>query len=365
MLMVSEYPMFDSMSWVDETTINTYYLNHMSRTSWDKITNVYNLNVSSATPEELYGHDMYIASFDGYNNYSTLVANIPMTVTLQYTNDIIRKGESFKLNFRNKTIYRFGADGSGSYSDWNYLLNNPCTVNISRVYVGQSMASLQLVTPSNGLYTANVNVRYIVVALAVGGRAVSFLNASHGYMFLDRPSVIVYTPDPVVTQQTLEQTNSINRTIQDTTQQQTNTLMGTGGSDGIVSGVQGTTTQQIERLPITSFVGEITEYAKTTLNTTEQDGTVSFPGISLMGFTIQPAEIDPWDYAPEFLHERVRVVVTFVFVVAFLHHIVSLFEAIFGIYHYGVMAEGTDAYDMGPQPVKWKGDYSIDEDLGF
>lgn len=210
-------------------------------------------------------------------------------------------------------------------------LNNVCTVNISRVYVGQNMASLQQVTASNGLYTAPTNIRYIVFLLSVGGRSTTFLSQNHAYLFPEKPSIIVYTPDPVTTQQTLDQTNSITSTVEEQTQLQTDTMMSTTGSDTIVSNVADTGVQQVQSLAIVDLAGTLGEQLKTAMNTTESDTTIVFPGLNLMGFSIQPDEIDVWEFMPS-LQQPVRLMVTFVFCAAFVSHIIGMVHQIFDIH---------------------------------
>lgn len=365
MLTVSEYPMYTTASEMTANSINSYYLSYMTRANWDKYDRVINTVGGSIPPGHLYGFEMYYAGFQALPTLG-LTANVPMTVMMQYTNDIILKGESFKVNLRNKTIYRRGANGTGGYGVSEYYLDDECTVNISKVFVGQNMASLQQVTASKGLYTAPVNVRYIVFLLSVGGRSVDFLDGIHGYMMLEKPSVIVYTPDPVTTQQTLDQTNSITSTVEEQTQQQTDTLMDTTGSDSIVTGVAGNATNQIEQISIVSIATNMSEQLKTAINTTEEDSSVVFPGISLMGFSIQSREVDVWEMMPT-LKTPVRTMLTFVFCAAFVSHIIHLVQALLGIYEYGPGVEdwGNDNVSNGPKPKKWTSDYDIDEDLGF
>lgn len=334
LLLVSEYPT-TSVGSVDASYLNSHYLDYMVRAPWvtndDIVTPVTGGSLVSAYE---WGKEFYWAgNFASYSGVSGLINNPAMSVMMQYNNDIILKGESFKVNFRNKTIYRrAGPEGGQSTYDWT--LDAECSCSISRVFVGQNMANLQQVTATNGLYTAPVNVRYIVFVLSVGGRsATGFLRSEHGYMFLERPSVIVYTPDPVTTQQTLDQTNSINSTIENSTQEQTETLVSTNGSNGIVSGVADSGITQVENLSLAQAATHLSEHMVSTMNTSEEDSTVVFPGLNLMGFTIPAAEIDVWDYFPV-LHTPVRVIVTFIFCTYFIRHIIGLLDLIFGIASY-------------------------------
>ena len=147
---------------------------------------------------------------------------------------------------------------------------------------------------------------------------------------------------------------------------QTQTLTDTSGSDSVTNDVASQTNQQIQGLDMFDVTHQISEGIGNAITTQETDTSVTFPGMSLAGFSLPSASIDPLELVPEH-KDTIRLMVTFIFCSAFISHIYSLVQAIFGIWEYGAGVEefGNDAYDKGYKVKSWGANYDIDEDLGF
>lgn len=147
------------------------------------------------------------------------------------------------------------------------------------------------------------------------------------------------------------------------TQNQTDTLMDTTGSDTLLDGPVQQVNDMYENLDTVRLIGEVGNQLKESVNTTEEDGTVTFPGLSLMGFTIQSQVVDVWDYLPD-LKEETRWATTLVFVILFIHHMFGLIDQIFGLQYYGDGYADWGEHELQKRP-SGNPDYSIDPDLGF
>lgn len=144
--------------------------------------------------------------------------------------------------------------------------------------------------------------------------------AYSGYFLLDYSSIVVQVPDG----QTIS-------AIETSTQQQTDTLMNTDGSDSIVSGATSGGEQGL--LDKLGFIGTVIQVPLSILDglTSSEESTITFPGISVPlpggNFVIPETEIDLWANFPA-LETPVRTGCTFVCVLLWLNGCKSLYDRI-------------------------------------
>lgn len=148
---------------------------------------------------------------------------------------------------------------------------------------------------------------------------------------------------------------------------QTQQLMSTDGADSGIGGYTSQVTTTYEGLQPVQMLTTLTDTVREQVMTTESDSSIVFPGMSIAGFVLPSYEVDPMQLAPESVREPIRMMVTLVFVIAFLRHIWGLIDMIFGIHDYGggVADFGMGSYDKGYTVVRSTPDYGVDEDLGF
>ena len=156
-------------------------------------------------------------------------------------------------------------------------------------------------------------------------------------------------------------TISTNQTIDN----QTQTLMDTTGGDAVTGTTVTNFTQQVNQIPVVSLIDTFTQQVQNEVNTQEVDGTVTFPGMSLAGFVVPQVTIRPMSLVSNEMQTMIRMMVTFIFVQAFLRHLFHLIDVIFVIQDFGTLDVGMDSYDRGPKVKNWSSDYGLDEDLGF
>lgn len=272
-------------------------------------------------------------------------ANPPMLVECEFAGVGVYAGEKFRFDTGGRLVrYRETLRAQGI----------DCEFDVSKVYAGPDYSSLTLCNKgSDGWYTCQNNISRLVLVCTTTGRTAALTNVSHYYEFGACPVVVVSKPDIG--------SEAVRQEIASQTQRE----MSTTGSGTIASNAVSTNIQKYENLGAVQQLGTLFADIQQAVYTTESNSTVPFPGLSVMGFVIPAAEIDVWDYLPS-VQTPVRLMVTFVFSVAFISHIVHFLQAIFGIYEYGdsVLSEH-QGYVAGPTVVQWQGDYSVDEDLGF
>lgn len=227
------------------------------------------------------------------------------------------------------------------------------TSNMSRVdimpsqykYFGRSSNGTWYdLTPENGLFTAPARLNFVCVA--ANARGSSALN-NHAYCFSGTTKLDVYVSmhQTDVVSAIEGQTTDINDQSQQNTQDildgqnnQTDELKDTTGSNTIASGALTQGQDMYQNFSVNQLVDSVTSNISQAVNSTESDSVVTFPGMSLMGFTIQPVSIDPMTQLPV-IADTIKLIVTFTFSAAFLRHIIELVHAIFGIYDYGDSSE--------------------------
>lgn len=266
-----------------------------------------------------------------FDAYDSALNNPVLALYIPLGSSIIPSGYKLRVSFPSNA-WNIQVDVSGTAGAWQDIT---CTVN--SVWVGSAVNTLQKCTASNGGFVSPTAGRVVVVLLNTTGRTGSRLLDSHRYMLEGTPKLYVEIPDPTA-QQINDQ--SIINTEQITTgqQEQTETLMDTNGSGSITSGAISQGESIYENFSVNQLVDTVSGDIRQAVYSTDSDSTVTFPGMSLMGFTIPSVSIDPMTQLPV-IADTVKLIVTFTFSAAFLRHIIELLHAIFGIYDYGDSVE--------------------------
>lgn len=251
------------------------------------------------------------------------------------------------------TKFRFQVGTSVTFGDYGSQNQSVCNTRSRKYYARNGTTWNEIQPGTDGVFSLSYSPTWLGVAFVV--EDVPSTSGYNQYVSTSIPDkrLLVEIPDP-----------TFQSTIEDQTQELTSTEgSNTVGSDAVSSGVQ-----QYEALPIISLVGQTLDGFQQTLNTQEQDGTIAFPGLQMSGFVVPTVTVDPMSLVSEDMQMIIRTMLTFVFCSAFLAHIIRLAEAVFGIAEYGVGYEDFgqgQGYYAPQQVVQWKGDYSVDEDLGF
>lgn len=202
-----------------------------------------------------------------------------------------------------------------------------------KYYGRRSGGSWIELTPSNGLFTAPYQLTLVAVACnARGSGNANGYAKVYGFGLL--LSVYTYSQQPDVVSAIEEQT----QVITSVTENQTEELKDTTGSGTIASGALSQGQDMYQNFSVNQLVDTVSGDIRQAVYSTDSDSAVTFPGMTLMGFTIPSVSIDPMTQLPV-IADTVRLIVTFTFSAAFLRHIIELLHAIFGIYDYGDSAE--------------------------
>lgn len=262
-------------------------------------------------------------------------SNNALVLTYTFGNAAIRSNERFRVVTPSKYMTVTGASDATS------------TLTLYHVFIGNSQSNMHEVTLSSGYYVADLNVTCIALVFSASNRSSSLLRYDHTNWIHSIPQVITFMEDESIRNQTEQ-------------------LMSTDGSSDLVGDVTDGGTTQVQQLPIAQVVTQMSGQFDGILNENEADGTIPFPGLSFQGFVIPATNIDVVSMVPADIMAMIRNAVTLVFVIMFVHHIINLFHAIFGIYEYGDM----DAHTYSPQytighvtPSYTSVD--MDEELGF
>lgn len=261
-------------------------------------------------------------------------------------------GEGQRVRVVASGIYSYRRATVASPSAASQYEGLTAAVDDMRVYVADAgNGNVTLVTPDEtGTLVMPFEVRTVYVCWHVSGISTG------GRYWYPQNNVVLSVERP-------EDQNEV-AAIND----QTETLMSTDGAQSGVEGYTGQVTNVYEGLQPVQVLGDLADEIRETVVTTESDSSIVFPGMSLSGFVIPSVSIDPMSLVPESLREPIRMMVTLVFVSAFLSHIWHLIDEIFGIHDYGSAGPdfGNASYDLGPRVRGWDGfDSSIDGDLGF
>lgn len=215
---------------------------------------------------------------------------------------------SILANYTFSFAYR--ADTGGSYT----LLHS--TSDYWRFWVAKAgfTDKQQIFPDEHGVFTMPYDVGFLMISCSVTGMG-SLSN--RGYVsigMVGRPSVMV---DVLET--------SMERIIND----QTETLMNTEGSSSVFDDVAGQGQQISQNMNFVQQTGQFVTGAFDAVANSEEVSTVTFPGISLMGFTIQPTNVNMLQYIDSELLELIRTGVTMVVFLAWFSGLRAMYHRIF------------------------------------
>lgn len=235
----------------------------------------------------------------------------------------------------------------------NWTISRSINATDYRYWVSKSgnTGTTEIFPNENGVFVMPFTAQYFFVTCSVPfGTSMS----GYTYWYLDTSSgLTLLTERP-------EDENEV-AAIND----QTTALKDTTGSDTVAGDAVTDAQQTVNNLPIVNILDTFTTGVQQQVNIQDVDGTVTFPGMQLAGFTVPQATIRPMSLVSEDLQTIIRIMVTFVFVQAFLRHLFHLIDVIFVIQDFGTLDVGMDTIDRGPRVKNWSSDYDIDEDLGF
>lgn len=143
---------------------------------------------------------------------------------------------------------------------------------------------------------------------------------------------------------------------------QTEEIVSTEGSDSVAGdGQVGPQVEQIEGLGIWESLAGIEEQLSEAISTQDVDGTVVFPGLNLMGFTMPQYSVDVLAMLPIPV-DTLRGFVTFVFVVWYIRYMYALVQDIFGLRWAGVEQP---LYDVASPTLNGTGNYGLQGSGGY
>lgn len=154
-----------------------------------------------------------------------------------------------------------------------------------------------------------VGVRFKISAYIAANTSGSY---NYYYVGIQRPVMKAYCEDSDI----INALDSIDNAIE----QQTNTLMGTTGSGGILSGLtQGGTQTFDSKIGLLGQISDVTDIVTSSFSASTSS-TVYFPGISALGYTIIPAQnVNVWQNGLTAWREPCRMICTFGFIVCWVN----------------------------------------------
>lgn len=242
-------------------------------------------------------------------------------------------------------------NSSPSYETWT--ISRSLNATNYRYWVSKSgnTDTTEIFPNENGVFVMPFTAQYFFVTCSIPfGSSMS----SYTYWYIDTSSGLTLLTERPEDQNEVAAINDQTTALKDTT-----------GSDTVTGDTVSTTQQRVQQFPLIQMVDQFTTGIQQQVVSQDVDGTVTFPGMSLADFTIPAVTVRPMELVPEDLQNPIRMMVTFIFVQAFIRHIFWVIEAVFVIQNYGTLDVGMDTYDMGPRVKSWSSDYEIDEDLGF
>lgn len=256
----------------------------------------------------------------------------------------LAKDNRISIKAENVTFYYGSATGSNGSS---------AVINAQQyryfVSKGNNSGTTEIFPNDKGVFVMPFDAQYVFVTCRLA-LTTAVRNATY-WRFSDGIQVSIERP---------EDQNEVAAINDQTTQ-----LKDTTGSDTVAGDAVTDAQQQVNNIPLVNILDTFTTGVQQQVNIQDVDGSVTFPGMTLAGFTVPQATIRPMSLVSEDMQTIIRSLVTFVFVQAFLRHIFHLIDVIFVIQDFGTLDVGMDSIDRGPKVRSWSSDYDIDEDLGF
>lgn len=269
-------------------------------------------SVSTSTDGTVAGSEQGLSYEVRFVNLtSALAANPRVSFIWTGLSGILPEGATFSVVSATSAFFSF-------YDEANHFFATPEHQNI--YVIGRSTSGeVFVISPSSdGLYRAPADLNGVALSVYIPD-----LSSYSG-----RKMCIVNTPRLYVMDASNE---DVITSIEESTQEQTDTLMNTDGSDSIVSGA--TSGGEEGLLDKLGFIGTVVQVPLSILDglTSAEESTITFPGISVPlpggNFVIPMTEIDLWENFPA-LETPVRTGCTFVCVLLWLNGCKSLYDRI-------------------------------------
>ena len=315
---------------------------------------VSNLHASTITAQDgLYGYSTTLSLNSIYthgNSYTdgqcwnTKPGNSsPVLVRFaQIAGGELAKDRRIQISVKGNITFKYSTNANPSYSSDYLSVTRNCS-NFRYFVSNSTTGGTEIFPDQYGTFILPINAQNVYVVCQV---ALSLSSGVQVYGFQNSEYFKVRAELP-------DDQNEV-----DAINDQTDTFMSTDGSDTVVSGTNSSANSTINNMNLYQSVQSMLSGFWDSFYTTDASQVVLFPGISLMGFTIDAASVNVFNNLPIPIN-YVRMVVTFIFCSAFISHIIHLLQAIFGIYDYGL---GVEDFSNGTLSYK---DYTADDDLGF
>lgn len=189
---------------------------------------------------------------------------------------------------------------------------------------------VRLQAGADGTVTLDHDYAWIILRIKVNYSGT--VPSSVSYISISKPQLILLTDDLAISSQT-------------------ETLMDTTGADSVGSQQVTDAQSMVENMSMLNVIEEVDGAYHTAIATTDEQSTLTFPGISLpiagATYTIPSYSFDIWQFAPA-LEEPVRWITTFLFVSAFFGSLYNMWwKAVIGVRDWDEFAVRELATDLG------------------
>lgn len=186
-----------------------------------------------------------------------------------------------------------------------------------RYFAAENNTFTEIYPNDNGYFVTGFVPQYVAVSVQFTGLPNLYNYETNGYLSMyttPNYGVLRSIPDP---------------TLEDVVQDQTNELTDTSGSGSVVDDVLSQGTDIVEGV---DFVGQTSSFISQSVGVfadAEPSGTVRFPGISLMGFTIPAQDVSVLEGLDPDILELIRTGTTLVLFLAWVNGLISMYHKIF------------------------------------
>lgn len=319
------YALWDEATATDEMR---YWYNGSTPPSTLKVSPIYSVAGSHGYADIIFGSPRYQSTSGTWRGtaWNTVPSTTsPVLIRLKSIDGgQLANGQRFMLgdtgqyliNYTNLTT----PTGSSDYSETRLNGSN------FHYYVSKSGNSnkTEIFPDSHGTFTAPFDVQYVFIVSNVNLSVIS--SAKFWYVYHDF-SIMIERPED---QNEVAAINDQTDTLTENTHEQTDTLMDTTGSNGIVGPAQNQGGQIAHGISFVDQTGQFLQGAVNAFNTASADSGLQFPGLTIMGYTIiQPATVSFTGYLGSEIEGRIKDGVTLVLFLAWVMGLHTLYEKIF------------------------------------
>lgn len=221
--------------------------------------------------------------------------------------------EGNRVSVEMDSALSYHASGSASPTSFGDYEIKRLSVSGIRFFVSKdgNVDTTEVFPQSDGTFVMPFDAVYFFVTYRVGGS----IDGSLWYPSTSNVYIRYYVPDEI------DEVEAI--------QDQTTDLMGTSGSDGIAGDVLDIGTDIVQGADFVQQTASFVGGAVDAVASAEPDGTVAFPGISLMGFSIPAQNVSVTAGLSPDLLEMIRTGVTVVVFIAWVNGLISLYHRLF------------------------------------